>query len=161
MLLMPSDKMDIVVKRFGELSCAELYEILRCRTEIFVVEQGVPYQELDGVDAASTHLYVADGERIIAYLRIIDPGVRHPGAVIGRVLTMKGYRRRGLARSLMKKGIEIAFRLSDRIEIEAQTYLREFYTSLGFRQTSEEFIYESRPHISMLLNSCDIADHEP
>ena len=143
--------MNFVAKRFGELNCAELYEILRCRTEVFVVEQGIPYQELDGVDAASTHLFFAEEGKILAYLRIIDPGVRHPGAVIGRVLTVKEHSVNGLARSLMERGIKTAFTLSDRIEIEAQTYLKGFYESLGFVPTSGEFIYESRPHISMLL----------
>ncbi len=143
--------MEIAVKEFDELSLRELYEILRCRTEVFVVEQAIPYRELDGDDVRSLHLFVKEGNEIIAYMRIIEPGVRNDSAVIGRVLTMKKYRGRGLARLLMKKGIEKAFELCDSIHIEAQTYLKDFYESLGFEAVSDEFIYESRPHISMIL----------
>lgn len=143
--------MEIIVKEFDELSLRELYEILRCRTEVFVVEQAIPYQELDGDDFSSTHLFVKEGDEIIGYLRIIAPGVRNESAVIGRVLTMKEHRGHGIARRLMEKGIETAFSNCDSIHIEAQTYLRDFYESLGFEAVSEEFIYESRPHISMLL----------
>lgn len=140
-----------MAKRFDELSSAELYEILRCRAEVFSVEQGIVYQDLDGIDQHSTHLFYIDNGRIASYLRVIDPGIKCTAASIGRVLTTKKYRRNGLARALMSKGIATARNLSPKIEIEAQAYLKDFYTSLGFRAVSDEFILEGIPHISMVL----------
>lgn len=143
--------MKIIAKTFDELTKEELYEILRCRTEVFVLEQNCTYQDLDGKDVHSIHVFIRGQEGISAYLRVIKPGVKYPSASIGRVLTMKGERRKGLSRMLMEKGIEIAKSMSPDIEIEAQSYLTDFYKSLGFRVCSEEFILEHRPHVSMKM----------
>lgn len=143
--------MDIKTKRFGELTTLELYEILRNRAEVFVVEQGIVYQDMDELDLSSTHIFMEDGGRIMAYLRLIDPGIKYAAASIGRVLTMKQYRGRGLSRLLMTEAIRLGKSMSDAIEIEAQAYLRDFYKSFGFKETSGEFILEGIPHISMVL----------
>ena len=143
--------MNIQIKRFEELTITELYEILRCRAEVFVVEQESIYQDIDELDKHSTHLYIKDHGKIKAYLRVIDPGVKFAAASIGRGLVMKEYRGKGLARPIMDKAIEIASSKADTIEIEAQSYLLEFYKSLGFIPISEEFILEGRAHISMVL----------
>ncbi len=88
--------MEINIKRFEELSTTELYEILRCRAEVFVVEQNCPYQDLDMADMHSTHVYIEDNGRIKSYLRVIDPGIKYPSAAsIGRVLTHERIQRRG------------------------------------------------------------------
>ena len=143
--------METKIKRFNELGLMELYEILRCRSEVFVVEQGFPYQDLDYADIDSTHIFMEEGGKILAYLRVIDPGVRGEAASIGRVLTMKEARGRGLARQMMKEAIRIAKAKSPVIEIHAQSYLKDFYQSLGFEPTSEEYILEGRPHVSMKM----------
>lgn len=143
--------MDVIVKRFEDLSLTELYEIIRCRIEVFVVEQDIPYQDLDHIDNISTHVFIKNNNRIIAYLRVIDPRAECKDACIGRVLVMKEFRGNGLARRLMFKGIEVGKKLSDGIVLHAQTYLREFYESLGFVTTSDEYILEGRPHITMKL----------
>ncbi|MDE6239236.1 MAG: GNAT family N-acetyltransferase [Muribaculaceae bacterium] len=144
--------MDIKIKRFEDLTTSELYEILRCRAEVFVVEQNCDYQDLDMLDMASTHLYIEADGKIMAYLRVIDPGVKYSAASIGRVLTMKEFRGQGLTRLLMSEAIRIGKSLCDTIEIEAQAYLTEFYNSLGFRRTSDVFILAGIPHVSMVLN---------
>ena len=144
--------MDIKIKRFEDLTTSELYEILRCRAEVFVVEQNCDYQDLDMLDMASTHLYIETDGKIRTYLRVIDPGVKYSAASIGRVLTMKEFRGRGLARLLMSEAIRIGKSLCDTIEIEAQAYLTEFYNSLGFRRTSDAFMLDGIPHVSMMLN---------
>ena len=144
--------MDIKIKRFEDLTTSELYEILRCRAEVFVVEQNCDYQDLDMLDMASTHLYIEADGKIMAYLRVIDPGVKYSAASIGRVLTMKEFRGQGLTRLLMSEAIRIGKSLCDIIEIEAQAYLTEFYNSLGFRRTSDVFILAGIPHVSMVLN---------
>ena len=145
--------MEIRTKRFEELTTPELYEILRCRSEVFVVEQNSVYQDLDNEDKNATHVYVENSGKILAYLRVIDPRIKYPAASIGRVLTMKDARGKGLARLLMNEAIKIAKGIAPAIEIEAQAYLREFYTSLGFVETSGEFVLDGRLHISMRLES--------
>ena len=148
--------MEIISKQFEELSASELYDFLKARAEVFAVEQNIAYQDLDGLDQCSTHLFASDENgRLASYLRVIPPGVKHSAASIGRVLTVKDFRGRGLARRMMGEAIAIALSMSDTIEIEAQAYLKNFYESLGFIATSEEFILEGLPHISMKLERAE------
>lgn len=144
--------MEIIRKRFEELTVSELYSILKARSEVFVTEQNIIYQDMDDIDFRSTHLFIVENDVICSYLRIIDAGVKYPEISIGRVLTLKPYRGRGFSRKLMDKAIEIGKEQSLPIKIEAQAYLKDFYLSLGFRQISEEFILEGIPHIEMILN---------
>lgn len=143
--------MDLVVKRFEELSTPELYELLRVRVAVFVVEQSCPYQEVDGRDAHSYHVYLKDESGVAAYLRVVDKE-DSPGEVsIGRVLTVR--RGLGLGSRILAEGIRVAKEClgADQIKIEAQTYARAFYEKAGFRQTSEEFLEDGIPHIRMVL----------
>lgn len=143
--------MEITIKRFEELTVDELYEILRWRTEVFVVEQDCVYQDMDGDDAKSVHLFMMRHGHLQAYLRVVEPGVKFPTAAIGRFLIPKALRGRGWARPMMAAAIEVAKTMSPEVTIEAQTYLKGFYESLGFRQVSDEYIHEHRPHIRMML----------
>lgn len=144
--------MELVIKRFGELALEELYEILRIRVDVFVVEQACPYPEIDGRDEFSHHLYYRDADGIQAYLRVVDAGVSFEEVSIGRVLSRK--RRCGIAGSLLHEGIRFAHETlgARAIRIEAQTYARKLYESAGFRQVSGEFLEDGIPHIQMLLN---------
>ena len=144
--------MELVIKRFGELALEELYEILRIRVDVFVVEQACPYPEIDGKDEFSHHLYYRDADGIQAYLRVVDAGVSFEEVSIGRVLSRK--RRCGIAGSLLREGIRFAHEtLGARvIRIEAQTYARKLYENAGFRQVSGEFLEDGIPHIQMFLN---------
>lgn len=145
--------MDVIVKRFQELTLEDLYDILHCRQEIFVVEQNIIYQDLDFLDQKSTHLFIKENGRIISYLRIIDPGIKYKETSIGRVLTLPEYRNRGYSRRLMLKAIEeIRNKKLMPIKIEAQEYLLKFYESLGFEAISAPFILEGIYHVSMVLN---------
>ena len=148
--------MKMTIKRFEELTPTELYELLRSRAEVFVVEQDCVYQDLDGLDQQATHLFFEEAGRICSYLRVIDPGVKFPEASIGRVITLPAYRRRGLSSQLIRRGIELAQQLAPAIEIEAQSYLRAFYGSFGVRAVSEEFLLDGIPHIRMRLD-CALA----
>nr|WP_308505792.1 GNAT family N-acetyltransferase [uncultured Agathobaculum sp.] len=144
--------MELVIKRFGELALKELYEILRIRVDVFVVEQACPYPEIDGKDEFSHHLYYRDADEIQAYLRVVDADVSFEEVSIGRVLSRK--RRCGIAGSLLREGIRFAHETlgARAIRIEAQTYARKLYESAGFRQVSGEFLEDGIPHIQMLLN---------
>ena len=143
--------MELTVKRFEELDINELYEILKLRVDVFVVEQNCPYPELDDKDKSAWHVYIREDGKITAYLRVLDPGVSFDTAAIGRVISTR--RRCGLGTTLLREGIRVARERmnADAIKIEAQTYARAFYELQGFRQTSEEFLEDGIPHIEMSL----------
>lgn len=144
--------MELIVKRFEELTTKELYEILKIRVAVFVVEQNCPYQEIDGKDKQSFHIYLKDDCGIQAYLRVVDKGVSFNEVSIGRVIAVK--RRCGIGSRILSEGIKVAKnRLgATAIKIEAQTYAKGFYEQQGFRQISEEFLEDGIPHIQMILD---------
>lgn len=143
--------MDIVLhqKMFGELTVDELYELLRVRSEVFVVEQDCVYQDLDGDDRASVHLWYTVGDKVVALCRVCPAGTHMEEVSIGRVITTE--RGRGYGRMIMLAGIEAAREHfgASRIDIEAQEYARGFYEQVGFRQSSDPFILDGIPHIRM------------
>lgn len=148
---------EVYIKNFYELSLDELYEILRCRAVVFGVEQQIVYADPDNIDRLSKHFFVKTAEGIAAYLRLIPEGVKFDDAVsIGRVLTMSPWRRKGLSRLLLEKAIASARADgAERIRIEAQAYLADFYTSLGFVQTSQPYVLEGLMHIDMVKELTD------
>ena len=145
--------MEIVIKKFEELSTKELYMILKLRAEIFVVEQNCIYNDLDDKDFESFHIFILEKENIIAYERIVKPGISYKEYSIGRVAVTKEVRRKGLARTLLQKGINFIKNemKENTIRISAQKYLLNFYQSMGFAATSEEYLEDGIPHIEMLL----------
>lgn len=140
------------IKKFDELNAEEIYEILKIRNQVFIVEQQCPYLDCDGRDMKSYHLFLENNNEIAAYLRIIEKGVSYNEISIGRVLVNSKYRGKGLARDMMKEAIGyISNQLNETsIRIEAQAYLIDFYKSLGFKQTSKVFLEDNIPHIEML-----------
>ncbi|WP_113928074.1 GNAT family N-acetyltransferase [Bacillus sp. P14.5] len=141
------------IKKFDELTNTELYNLLRERTIVFVVEQNCPYLEVDGKDPSSYHLFKEDDGEIIAYLRILPAGVSYQEVSIGRVFVKKEYRGQGLADELLSKGLEfIEKELNETtVKIQAQDYLRKFYGSFGFQPISETNLEDNIPHVDMLL----------
>lgn len=144
------------IKRFEELSITELYEILRVRAEVFVVEQTCVYQDLDEKDKNAYHLFCEDNGNVTAYLRILDKGVSYPEISIGRVLTSQSGRRKGLGREMMNRAIEFVLEnlKEKKIRISGQLYLKDFYESLGFETVSEVYLEDEIPHIEMLYGGC-------
>ena len=143
--------MELCIKRFEELSPRELYEILQVRVAVFVVEQNCHYQELDGKDYFSLHVFFKENGQIQAYLRIVGPNSPCDEISIGRVLSVR--RGGGLGKEIMAEGIRVAKeRMAARkIAIEAQSYAKEFYERFGFVQMSDEFLEDGIAHIKMLL----------
>ena len=143
--------MELIVKHFDELTTRELFEILKLRVAVFVVEQNCPYQEVDEKDRDAYHVWLQDDGEIRAYLRVLDRGVSFPEASIGRVIAVQ--RRQGLGTRIVREGIRVAREKfgADAITIEAQTYAAKLYENLGFCQTSEEFLEDGIPHIQMQL----------
>ncbi len=143
------------VKRFNELSTGELYEILKLRVNVFVVEQQCPYPELDDCDQKALHVWMEDEQGIAAYLRVLDAGVRHPSVTIGRVIAAR--RRMGYGTEVLKLGIRAAREIfhADSIYLEAQTYACPFYERQGFHRISGEFLEDGIPHVKMMLEDPD------
>lgn len=143
--------MKLCIKKFGELTLRELYEILKLRIDVFVVEQNCPYQEADNRDQDALHVFLKDETGIQAYLRVMDRGVESEYVSIGRVVSLK--RGCGLGRQILSEGIAAAkeyFR-TETIYLEAQTYAEGFYKNAGFRRISDAFDIDGIPHIKMLL----------
>lgn len=141
------------IKAFDELTVHELYEVLRLRSEIFVVEQNCAYQDLDNSDQKALHLMGRNDDGIlVAYTRLFGPGIKYAEASIGRVITSSLARGTGAGRQLMEKSIAAVEEAYGKgpIKIGAQQYLQRFYTSLGFEQTSDTYMEDGIPHIEMV-----------
>jgi ElaA protein len=136
-------------KAFPELTLEELYELLRVRSEVFVVEQDCVYQDLDGDDQASVHLWLTEEDKVVALCRVCPAGTHMREVSIGRVITTE--RGKGYGKQIMREGIAAAQEYfgAKVIDIEAQEYAREFYEGVGFRQTSDTFMLDGIPHIRM------------
>jgi len=141
-----------ITKRFEELTVHELYSILRLRSEVFVVEQNCVFQDMDNKDQSSYHLMGWEKDVLIAYTRLVPPGVSYEMASIGRVITSQSARGSGIGKLLVEKSIDEAERLFGKapIKIGAQLYLREFYQSLGFIQSSDVYDEDGIDHIEMI-----------
>lgn len=144
--------MELFVKSFVELSTRELYDLLRLRVDVFVVEQRCPYPELDGRDQAALHVWLQDETGIQAYLRIMDRGVSSEYVSIGRVIAVK--RRQGLGSRILAEGVRLARERfgAEQIYLEAQVYAKSLYEKQGFRVISEPFPEDGIPHVKMLLD---------
>lgn len=141
------------VAGFDELGLEKLYAILAARSAVFVVEQNCPYQDLDGFDAKGIHLGAARGDDpVVAYARLLPPGMRFAEPSIGRVLTAASARGQGLGRELMVRALtESARRFPKQaIRISAQQYLEKFYRGLDFRPVRGPYPEDGIPHLEML-----------
>jgi ElaA protein len=139
-------------KNFNELTPEELYAVLQLRNEVFVVEQNCVYQDLDNKDQVALHLMGWDEKKLVAYSRLLPPGASYPETSIGRVVTSPSARRKGLGKDLMQRSLYEVKRLfgDGPIKLGAQLYLKDFYTSLGFTQTSEIYLEDGIQHIEMV-----------
>lgn len=144
--------MEVKVKTFEELTTAELYQILRLRIEVFVVEQDCVYQDLDNKDQKALHVLGTKEGQVVAYTRIFKPGDYFENASIGRVVVAGDQRKYGFGKLIMRASlaaIEERFPNTS-IEISAQSYLVKFYTELGFECFGEEYLEDGIPHLGML-----------
>ena len=136
-------------KTFHELTTNELYELLRVRSEVFVVEQNCVYQDLDGDDQASIHLWMTIADKVVAMARVCPAGTHMQQVSIGRVITTE--RGKGYGKQIMLYAIEAAENHfgATLIDIEAQEYAKGFYENVGFEQSSDTFMLDGIPHIKM------------
>jgi ElaA protein len=143
------------LKDWNELTTEELYQLLALRIRVFVIEQNCPYQDADGKDLKSLHLFAAhENGEVLACLRLVRPGISFEEWSIGRVVTDARLRNTGAGRQLMKKAME--YLLQQKIEsvrISAQSYLIRFYESFGFVVVSDEYPEDNIPHVEMLYKN--------
>lgn len=143
------------IRRFQELSTAELYDLLQLRSEVFVVEQNCVYQDIDGKDRKALHLIGEYDSKIVAYARLFKAGDYFDEASIGRVVVMANYRDKKWGHELMThatRSVKAYFNTTE-ITISAQLYLQKFYESHGFVVTSETYLEDDIPHIQMKLTN--------
>lgn len=141
---------------FSDLNTHQLYQLLKLRVDVFVVEQTCPYPELDDKDHQTDvhHLLGYQDNELIACARLIPKGISYPSVSIGRVATLESKRGGGLGHQLLEQALKSCESLWPResIEIGAQEHLRDFYAQHGFIQTSEMYLEDDIPHIDMKLS---------
>jgi ElaA protein len=142
-------------RQLGTMRPEELYGLLALRVSIFVVEQECPYQELDGLDQAAIHLLGNVNGELMACLRMLPPAAEDARVRIGRVAVASTMRAEGMARKMMKLALDrAAARYPDQpVFVSAQTYLRDFYVSLGFAVSGDAYLEDDIPHLPMILKS--------
>ncbi|HSJ38946.1 MAG TPA: GNAT family N-acetyltransferase [Planococcus sp. (in: firmicutes)] len=140
--------------KFEELTAAELYEMLKLRVDVFVVEQKCPYPELDNLDQQSVHLAYKENGEILAYARLVPAELKYGVPSIGRVIVSSDARGRGLARELVRRSIDFIFTewKPEEIRLQGQLYLKEFYQSFGFNPISDVYDEDGIPHLDMKLD---------
>ena len=140
------------IKRFKDLKTTELYEIMKARAEVFIVEQKCIYQDNDDRDKYAWHLFLEKDGEVIAYLRILDKGIVYNEVAIGRVLTLKPYRKKGYAHEMIEKAILFVENelKEDSIRLLAQTYIQKFYEQHGFVSASDISYTDGKEHIEMV-----------
>ena len=144
----------IITKTFSELDTEDLYQILRLRSEVFVVEQDCVYQDIDNKDQNAIHLYYKENDEIVAYTRIYKTGHYYENTCIGRVVVSKKYRGKDLGKKIMIDSIEYIKQnmKGEKIELSAQKYLDKFYKDLGFYKIGEDYLEDGIPHQRMIFD---------
>ena len=141
------------IKFFKDLEPSELYAILRLRNEVFVVEQNCVYQDADNKDIYCHHLMLYDNNQLIAYARLVPPGISYNEMSVGRVVTAKESRNKGAGKELMTLAVQYCRKIfgDGPIRIGAQHYLKDFYTELGFTPTGGIYDEDGIDHIEMIM----------
>ena len=151
---------DYKVKKFDDLTVKELYLILQEREEVFALEQGVVYKDLDNQDYVAYHLMGFKHDELVSYCRIIPFAIKSDvieDIHFGRVLTPIKKRKQGFGIQLINQAIIVCKTLTDvNINIVAQAYLEKFYSGFGFKSEGEPYMYEDILHIDMTLNTQDV-----
>lgn len=137
---------------FADLSPKRLYDLLRLRNQVFIVEQACAYEDIDGYDPACEHLCAIDeSDAVVGTLRLLPPGLKFPQTSLGRLAVTRARRGEGIARALILEGLAELGRRHPGAEvlIGGQCYLEGFYASLGFVSCSEAYLEDGIPHVDM------------
>ena len=146
------EKFNFSFYSYNDLTKTQLFDIYFLRQEVFIVEQNCVYQDIDKKDHNSYHIMAYDNDVLVAYLRIVHPGIVYNEPSIGRVLTKMSYRGKGYARNIMLYAIQKIKETysNSKIRISAQEYLIPFYTSLNFKSVGNIYLEDNIPHIEMI-----------
>ena len=147
--------MEQYIKKFDELTIYELYDILKLRSQVFVVEQQINCQDLDGYDLITIHIFLKKESEIVAYLRVFPKNTKYKEVSMGRVATL--IRKKGIGSELLRTAIDYVFNVlkDDLIRISAQTHAIGFYEKHGFKSQGEIYLDEGTEHIDMYLKKED------
>ena len=144
--------MQTVIKKWDDLSIEEVQSIFSLRSEVFIVEQECPFQDVDGRDPEADHLLLYDNNILCGYTRIFTKNRYFKEASFGRTVVKKKYRGKGYGHVLVKESIKyLKNKKESPIKISAQSYLKRFYTSHGFTATGEEYLEDNIPHTAMFF----------
>ncbi|EKY29778.1 GNAT family N-acetyltransferase [Clostridium celatum] len=146
--------MKFEIVKFNELSVDDMYEIAKSRFEVFVCEQGITEeQDFDDKDKECYHIMLKENGRIVAYSRIVPKGLAYEYTSIGRVLVLESHRRKGIAQKMMKFALDfIKNNLDENIVVlSAQEYVKDMYSSVGFKVISEIYNEVNIPHVKMKI----------
>lgn len=148
--------MEWLYQRFEEISGRELYEMLKIRVNVFIVEQDCPYPEIDGNDFEAIHITCRDEQGIAAYSRLLPSGVKYETPSIGRVIVREDQRGTGLGHILMERAVREVFKQweTNEVFLQAQTHLEGFYKQHRFKAISEPYDDDGIPHIDMIYQEC-------
>lgn len=140
-------------KRFDELTTTELYQLLRLRAKVFVVEQGQPYLDLDNYDYDSLHFFIKESDEIVSYLRILPITYYDDALAIGRVVSDPAVRHKGYMRLLLTEAIHHlkTHYPGQTLIIGAQEYLLDYYRSFGLVSYGERYYEDNLPHFKMKM----------
>ena len=144
--------MEFLIKHFNDLNTNELYEIVKSRFEVFVMEQKiVDEQDFDDKDKVCHHIMLKENERVVAYCRIVPKGIGYDYISVGRVLVLSSHRRKGIAQEMMKVALEfIKNNLDEKtVVLSAQLYAKGLYESVGFKVISDVYDEVNIPHVKM------------
>jgi ElaA protein len=147
------ERMELQIKKFDELTVTELYNILALRTDVFVVEQNCAYAELDHHDQTSYHIIGTVDNQLVAYARVVPPGGVYAEPSIGRVVVAPKHRRAAYGKKVFAKAVELGkevYAQEEKLKIQAQVYLEEFYSSFGFETISEPYPDFGVWHVDMI-----------
>jgi len=141
--------MTFFAKAFDDLSPSEVYEILKARCEVFLLEQRIICQDMDDLDYGATHFFIKDGKTVLACLRAYELKDDEDTVMIGRVLTRT--HKKGMGRALVEFALDTLRNTTKRrrIAVHAQTQAEGFYEKCGFRTVSEIYMEDGVPHVTM------------
>ena len=144
--------MQTIIKKWDDLSKEEVEKIFSLRSEVFIVEQECPYQDIDGKDAKADHLLLYENNILCGYTRVFPKNTYFKEASFGRTVVKKTHRGKGYGHVLVKESIKYLKNKNENpIKISAQSYLKKFYASHGFTPKGEEYLEDNIPHTAMFL----------
>ncbi len=146
--------MEKVIKNFSELTAQEIYDVLKLRQDVFIIEQNCIYSDIDGTDSEAIHVLFYEKDILAAYSRIFAPGIKfEKSSAIGRIIVASAFRGSVFGKELIKTSIATCQELFPQVEIriEAQAKLQSYYQKYGFEPVSEVYEVDGIPHLQMVI----------